>query len=151
MYLELMTEIQTSVRIARPADEVFALLSDPRRFPLWNSAVTSVDGDGKRYVMHRSLPTGRAENGLEVVEREAPTRFAVRTTSGPTPFLYRYSLSEEGAATVVALDASVELDGPFALLGPLAGRAVRRGIDANLATLREVLERGAARELQLPH
>src|SRR5215211_5867702 len=116
-----MIVIKTSVRITRPADEVFALLSDPPRFPLWNSAVTAVEGSGTRYVMHRSLPTGPVENGLEVVEHEPPTRFAVRTTSGPTPFLYRYSLSEAGGATVVALDASVELDGPFALLGRVAG------------------------------
>ena len=92
--------------------------------------------------MHRSLPTGPAENGLEIVEHEAPTRFTIRTTSGPTPFLYRYSLTDADVATVVALDASVELDGAFGLLGPLAGRAVKRGIDANLATLRAALERG---------
>jgi hypothetical protein len=137
-----MISIQTSIRIARPADDVFALLSDPLRFPLWNSAVTRVDGGGTSYVMHRSLPTGPAENGLEIVEREAPTRFAIRTTSGPTPFLYRYSLTDADTATVVTLDASVELDGAFGLLGPLAGRAVKRGIDANLATLRATLERG---------
>jgi carbon monoxide dehydrogenase subunit G len=137
-----MITIETSIRIARPADEVFAFLSDPLRFPLWNSAVTSVHGAGTRYVMHRSLPTGHAENGLEVLQSDAPARFAIRTTSGPTPFVYRYALSERGGATTVALDASVELDGPFALLGPLAGRAVRRGIDANLSTLRDALERG---------
>jgi uncharacterized protein YndB with AHSA1/START domain len=137
-----MISLQTSIRIARPADDVFALLSDPLRFPLWNSAVTGVDGGGTSYVMHRSLPTGPAENGLEIVEREAPRRFAIRTTSGPTPFLYRYSLTDTDTGTVVALDASVELDGAFGLLGPLAGRAVKRGIDANLASLRAALERG---------
>ncbi|HET8759278.1 MAG TPA: SRPBCC family protein [Solirubrobacteraceae bacterium] len=136
-----MINIQTSIRIARPRADVFALLSDPSRFPLWNSAVTAVEGRGPRYVMQRSLPTGPAENGLEVVERDAPGRFAIRTTSGPTPFLYRYSLTEAGGATVVGLDASVELDGAAGLLGPLAGRAVKRGVDANLATLRAALER----------
>ena len=141
MYLGDMIGIQTRIRIARPRADVFALLSDPLRFPLWNSAVTAVDGSGTRYVMHRSLPTGPAENGLEVVEREAPGRFGIRTTSGPTPFLYRYSLTEAGDATVVALDAAVELDGAFGRLGPLASRAVKRGIDANLATLRDALER----------
>jgi uncharacterized protein YndB with AHSA1/START domain len=139
-----MIKIQTRVRIGRPADRVFALLADPLRFPLWNSAVKAVEQRGAGYVMYRSLPTGPAENGLEVVDREPPTRFAIRTTSGPTPFLYEYSLSEEEGATVVALDASVELDGPFAVLGRVAGRAVKRGIDANLAALRDALERGEA-------
>ena len=139
-----MTSIQTSIRIAKPAADVFALISDPLRFPLWNSAVTAVDGDGGRYVMQRSLPTGAAANGLEVIERQAPTRFAIRTTSGPTPFVYRYSLTGDAGGTVVALDASVELDGPFAVLGPVGGRLVKRGIDANLAALRDALESGAA-------
>lgn len=139
-----MIRIQTNTRIARPSGPVFALLSDPLRFPLWNSAVTAVEGGDGRYVMYRSLPTGSAENGLEVVERRAPTRFTVRTTSGPTPFVYRYSLTETGGATVVALDASVELDGALGALGPVAGRLVKRGIDANLAALRDTLESGVA-------
>ena len=57
--------------------------------------------------------------------------------SGPTLFAYEYRLRADGAATVVDFDGTVELAGPKALLG----RAVKRGIDANLATLRDVLER----------
>jgi carbon monoxide dehydrogenase subunit G len=135
-----MINFQTSIRIERPVEDVFALLSDPLRFPRWNSAVTSVRATGASYAMERSLPTGRAENELEVVAREPSTRFAIRTISGPTPFAYEYRLRPDGAATVVELDAAVDLAGPKALLG----RAIKRGIDANLATLREVLERDAA-------
>jgi uncharacterized protein YndB with AHSA1/START domain len=135
-----MITIQTSIRIARPAEEVFALLADPLRFPLWNSAVTAVEGTGPTYVMHRSLPTGAAVNELEVVALEPPTRFVIRTTSGPTPFVYEYRVRAEGAATIVELDAEVDLPGPKLLVG----RAVKRGIDANLATLRDALERGGA-------
>jgi uncharacterized protein YndB with AHSA1/START domain len=141
MYIVDMIEIQTSVRIARPAEEVFALLSDPTRFPLWNSAVDAVRPTGATYAMERTLPGGRAHNELEITELEAPERFGVRTLSGPTPFTYRYRLTPGGGATVVALDATVDLGAPAALLGPLAARAVKRGIDANLATLRDALER----------
>jgi carbon monoxide dehydrogenase subunit G len=141
MYIRSMIEIQTSVRIERPADAVFALLSDPREFPLWNSAVDSVRRTGTTYAMRRTLPTGPADNELEIVESEAPTRFAIRTLSGPTPFVYRYRLVPDDGATVVELDATVELGGPVGLLGPLAARAVKRGIDANLGSLRDALER----------
>lgn len=34
-----MIGFETSVRIERPIEEVFALVSDPLQFPLWNSAV----------------------------------------------------------------------------------------------------------------
>ena len=89
---------ETSVRIERPIEEVFAFVSDPIQFPRWNSAVqavrrTSARGEtgevGSTYSMERELPSGRVENGLEVFVREQPTEFGIRTTSGPTPFVYR--------------------------------------------------------------
>jgi uncharacterized protein YndB with AHSA1/START domain len=138
---------ETSVRIERPIEEVFAFVSDPLLFPQWNSAVQAVhptreetDGLRSTYSMERELPTGRVDNELEVVERDYPTAFDIRTTSGPTPFLYRYRFASDGAATVVHLDASVELTGVAAVLGPLATRTVRRGVDANFAALKRTLE-----------
>jgi carbon monoxide dehydrogenase subunit G len=135
-----------SVRIARPIEDVFAFVADPPLFPRWNSAVESVrllsghGAAGSTYAMQRNLPSGRAENGLEVLVREAADRFDIRTTSGPTPFVYRYRFTREGEGTLVDLDATVELGGAAAMLGPVAARAVKRGVDANFATLRQLLE-----------
>ncbi len=136
---------ETQITIAQAPGHVFGLLADPTRFPLWNSAVTSVEptsaGEGEvgaTYLMRRRLPTGQAENALEIVELESPVAFTVRTTSGPTPFTYRYRLAESGGATVVTLAGEFELGGVLAVL---PARAVIRGIDANLATLQRLLER----------
>ena len=129
-----MINLKTSVRIARPIADVFAYVSDPRRFPAWNSAVRAVretsppGAVGSTYAMERDLPTGRAHNDLEIVALDPPAEFAIRTTSGPTPFLYRYRFSADGAATVVELDGEIEVP---RLLAP----GLRRGIAANLATL----------------
>jgi carbon monoxide dehydrogenase subunit G len=138
---------ETSVRIERPADEVFDYVSDPIEFPRWNSAVQSVretspgkDGGGATYLMERELPSGRAESGLEVLERNRPREFTIRTTSGPTPFTYRYRFTDEGGATIVELAAEVELGGVAGALGPLASRAVKRGVDSNFADLKRILE-----------
>jgi uncharacterized protein YndB with AHSA1/START domain len=143
-----MTEFETSVLIERPIEEVFAFVSDPLQFPRWNSAVLSTrrtsgtsNEVGATYLMERELPTGRARNELEVIALTQPTEFAIRTTSGPTPFVYRYGFRDEGGATLVRLAAGVELGGAAALLPPLAARAVRRGVDANFAALRRTLER----------
>ncbi len=143
---------ETSVRIERPVEEVFDYLSDPTTIPRWNSAVQSVartsagaNGIGATYRMERDLPGGRAENALEVVEVERPTLFVIRTTSGPTPFLYRYVLEPEGNATRLALAAEVELGGLAGALGPLASRAVKRGVDSNFADLKRILESSADR------
>lgn len=142
-----MITFETSVRVERPIEEVFAFVANPLMFPRWNLAVQTVHrtsgeggGPGSTYSMQRQLPTGLVENELEVLGREHPTRFAVRTTSGPTPFLYRYRFAPDLAESVIHLDATVELPSATAVLGPLAARAVRRGVDANLATLKHALE-----------
>jgi uncharacterized protein YndB with AHSA1/START domain len=145
-----VSSFETSVRIERPIEEVFAVVSDPLQFPRWNSAVQSVrmtsggGGEvGSTYSMQRDLPSGPAENELEVIARNPHTEFAIRTTSGPTPFVYRYRFDPDDGATVVRLDAEVQLGGVAGALGPLAARAVKRGVDANFASLKRTLEQGA--------
>src|SRR4051794_16157314 len=140
-------DFETSVRIDRPIEAVFAYVSDPINFPRWNSAVQSVretssgaDGVGATYRMERELPDGRAENDLEVVEVNRPSLFLIRTTSGPTPFTYRYVFTEEDGGTLLQLAAEVEPGGLAGALGPIASRAVKRGVDSNFADLKRILE-----------
>ncbi len=142
-----MITFETRVRIERPVEEVFAYVSDPENFPRWNSAVRTVrkmsageDEVGSRYSMERDLPTGGAENDLEITSHKPPEEFAIRTLSGPTPFVYCYVFSRSDGGTLVELDAEVELPGVAALAGPLARRAVKSGVDDNFATLKRVLE-----------
>ena len=137
-----MIAFETDVCIERPIEDVFAYVSNPGNFPFWNSAVNAVreSEPGSTYVMERRLPTGRAVNELKIVGSERPREFAIRTTSGPTPFSYVYRFSAENGETVVRLDAEVELEGVASLLPQLARRAVKKGVDDNLATLKEILE-----------
>ena len=142
-----MIAFETSTRINRPIEDVFSYVSDALNFPRWNSAVqavrkTSAGENGVRstYVMERELPTGRAINELEVVASERPTDFAIRSTTGPTPFLYRYRFAAENDGTVMQLNAEVELPGAAAILPQLARRAVKKGVEDNFATLKQILE-----------
>ena len=142
-----MIRFETSVRIERPVDEVFGYVAEPENFPRWNSAVRSVrktsSGEeplGATYAMTRQLPSGQAENELEITAHERPRKFAIRTLSGPTPFVYRYAFSPTDGGTLLELDAEVELPGAAALVGPLARRAVKRGVDNNFAKLKGALE-----------
>jgi uncharacterized membrane protein len=133
---------ETKVRIGRPIEDVFAYVSNPGNLPQWNSAVYAVRAiePDSTYVMERRLPTGPAVNELRIVICERPREFAMRTMSGPTPFFYVYRFSAESGETVVRLNAKVELEGVVALLPQLARRAVKRGVDDNLTTLKEILE-----------
>ncbi|MGZ6696915.1 MAG: SRPBCC family protein [Solirubrobacteraceae bacterium] len=144
-----MSEFKTAVSIQRSIDDVFAYVSDPLNMPQWYSAVQTVDqlsgGEpraGSTYLVRRQLPGGgAARNEMEIVAHEAPARFTIATTSGPTPLTYRYALSPDAGATLLELHATVELSAIAGLAGPLAVRAVKRGMDANLAALKANLER----------
>lgn len=147
-----MISFETSVRVERTVNEVFEFVSDPLLFPRWNFAVQAVDktsgvsGEaGSTYSMRRELPAGQVENDVEVMVRERPSEFVIQTISGPTPWHYHYRFASEGAGTVVHLQASVELPGVAGVLGPLAARAVRRGVDANFVALQRTLEEGELR------
>ncbi|WCB93463.1 hypothetical protein DSM104299_02176 [Baekduia alba] len=135
-------------RLARRRDEVFAYISDLRTLPEWSSAVRSVTPRtparptaGARYVMRRDLPSGPATNELELVAIVPSSALTLRTVDGPTPFTYHYTLDDaDDGGTVLALDAEVELGRAAALTGPLAAGFVRRGLEANFATLAGVLD-----------
>jgi hypothetical protein len=128
-------------------EEVFAYVADPLNLPRWNSAVQAVrknsadrNGVAPTYSMERELPSARAVNELEVMASDPPRTLAIRTTAGPTPFLYRYRFSTENGETVIKLDAEVELLGAASFLRQLAGRLVRKGVNDNLARLKKLLE-----------
>jgi hypothetical protein len=76
--------------------------------------------------MERDLPTGRAENDLEITSHKHAQEFVIRTLSGPTPFVYRYAFSRSDGGTLVEARRRVELPGVAVLAGPLARRAVKR-------------------------
>ena len=60
-----MTRFETSIRIGRPIEEVFAYVSDPLNFNRWNSAVLAVwkvrgraNEVGSTYAMERRYRMG---------------------------------------------------------------------------------------------
>jgi carbon monoxide dehydrogenase subunit G len=135
-----MTRFETRVEIARDRDEVFHYVADPARFAAWNSAVESVAPVADaRYLMRRQLPAGWATNEL-VIDATPPDHLTIRTTTGPTPFVYRYTFEPTDAGTLIVLDAEVRLGGVATALGPLAAASVKRGVDANFTALRAILE-----------
>jgi uncharacterized protein YndB with AHSA1/START domain len=145
-----VSTFETGVSIERAIDDVFAYVSDPLNMSHWYSAVQTVRSlsgaqrqVGATYLMERRLPGGAAQNELEIVTSRPPTEFTIRTTSGPTPLIYRYVFTAEADRTLIQLHATFELDGVAALAGPFAVRGVKRGMDANLAALKTLLERSA--------
>lgn len=144
-----MVRFTAEVVTARPVEAVFSFVARAENGSMWNSAVRDVRktsegpvGVGTEYWMSRQLPRGIVENTLQVVEYEPNEKYAIRVTSGPTPFLYRYTFEPQGDRTRMSLSAEGSLGGAADLLSPIASIAVKRGVQANFQTLKAVLEVG---------
>jgi uncharacterized protein YndB with AHSA1/START domain len=133
---------ETSIEIARAHEDVFDYAADAGRLADWNAAVTTVEplpGSAGHHTMRRELPTGVAINEIAIAARR-PDELTLRTLTGPTPLVYRYTFAPTATGTRITLRAEVELGGSARLAGPLATQGLRRGVDANLSSLRNILE-----------
>lgn len=144
-----MVRFTADVVIERPVQLVFAFVARAENGSMWNSAVRQVRqssegpvGVGTEYSMSRQLPSGPVENTLQVVDYQPNKSYAIRVTSGPTPFQYRYRVEPLGDRTRVSLSAEGSLGGPADLLSPIASIVVKRGVQANFETLKALLESG---------
>jgi uncharacterized protein YndB with AHSA1/START domain len=145
--------VTTQIRIERPVQLVFDFVADPEHLPAWNPQVRWVRPTsearkdvGATYAMERALPAGPTANVLEVVDRSAPGTFALRAASGPIRFVHRYRFvpDQDGSATVLRLDAEVDLGAFVVLNGTLAHRVALGGVESSLAALKRLLERGGS-------
>jgi uncharacterized protein YndB with AHSA1/START domain len=137
-----ITRFETTIEIARAPQDVFDYAADAGRLAEWNVAVTTVEplpGTPGHHAMRRRLPTGPAINEIALAATR-PDEMTIRTISGPTPFVYRYTFEPTSTGTRITLRAEVELGGLARLAGPLAAHGLRRGVEANLTSLRDILE-----------
>ena len=145
-----MGTFSIDVDISRNAPDVFAVLCDVRRMPLWYEAVKEVialtpgvSGLGARYEIGRSLPGGPVRNQVAVTEYEADRIFTIESLEGPTPFRYRYVLEPLADETRLRLDARITgdgLPGPLAHIDTLVTQLFKRGMGDNLRKLSALIE-----------
>jgi hypothetical protein len=80
------------------------------------------------------------ESTMRIEAFEPPRRFALQVTSGPVPFHVEQTVEPEGSGSRVFVTIEGEPGGFFKLADPLVERAVRRELEGNLATLKDILE-----------
>jgi hypothetical protein len=83
-------------------------------------------------------------NVVEISEFVRDQVLTIRSVSGPTPFVYRYSLSPSQAGTDLRRDGEISGEGlgeAFAFFAPFASAFFEGGMRSNLCTLKEMIER----------
>lgn len=140
-----MIRFEHWITVDRPVEEVFAYTTDPEKIPEWQSGALEASAQGPLAVGQAITETRkflgrRIESKLEVEQYEPPRKFAARVTSGPVPFRFEQTTEPEGSGTRVSVVVEGEPGGFFKLAEPLVERALRREIEGDSATLKDILE-----------
>ncbi len=146
-----MIKFEITEVVDRPAEEVFAYLTDAEKLPEWQSMVSESRqnspgpiGVGTRVTNVRNFLGRRIESEAEVTAYESPRRFDLRVVSGPIPFQISHTLEPREATTVVKVEAQGEPGGFFKVAEPLVGRQAERQFKTDFATLKDLLEAQAS-------
>ena len=143
-----MISYQSSVSIARPADQVFDYLIEPAKQALWSDVpmrkVTEGPlGAGSRMEVTFGMGPLKALIGLELGPVEPGRRMAFKSYSGPIRWDGEYRLAASGTdATEVSQDGRLTFTGLWRLLEPLVGGEISKGEVKELERLKAAVEAG---------
>ena len=143
-----MAVARLSVTIARPLEEVFAVLTDPEKTPKWSAPAVeehwitpgpSAIGSGR--IVVTQLLGRRSQNIAEVTAFEANRMWEMKSVTGP-PFVVRAEFARDNGGTRVDWVWSFDLHGPMGFLAPLVTRIVGRQFTKDFARLKRMMETG---------
>jgi uncharacterized protein YndB with AHSA1/START domain len=143
--------VSLSVRILRPIEDVFAVLTDVRKAAKWSRALEEhLITPGPLRVGSRRravVPTigGRTmENEMELTELEPDRRLAMRGVSGfPFPVRIVAELEPADGGALLRWTTYLEPRGVAKLLGPVMAAGYKRSFAKDLANLKSMMETGA--------
>src|ERR671911_270508 len=141
--------VVTETTIARPVDVVAAYAIDPTNAPKWYANIDSVEWQtpppaqvGSKVAFVARFLARRLAYTYELVELVPGERLVMRTAQGPFPMETTYTWQPLDAdSTRMTLRNRGRPRGFSVLVAPFMGAAVRRANRADLARLRELLER----------
>jgi uncharacterized protein YndB with AHSA1/START domain len=142
-----MAQLELSVVINRPVEEVFAFISNPENYPKWSSVsrevkITSAGpiGVGSTYRSVVTFLGRRIEGDIEFTEYEPNRSYTQKTISGPIPIESRMTFERVEGGTRVTNHQVAELGGFFKMAEPLLVSMVKRQFETDTANLKDLME-----------
>ncbi len=146
-------EFKQSVIVNLPTEEIFVYMSDLENLADWSSVVIAA-----RKISRESMQVGATvrctirflgrwfDISFEIVECNPNRYLTIKSISGVAPCLISYQFEPvEGGGTNVSLDQVIHLIGGFlGLAEPVITSAVRRQLEHDLLTLKDILEAKAS-------
>lgn len=143
-----MIKVERSVIIDRPLAAVFGFVADQTNSPRWQSGVLDVrrttegpPGIGTRHTVVRKFLGHRWEADNECVEYDPNRRVSWKSTAGPVEFAAGYLTEATTGGTRLTSWIEMQPNGFGGLTEPFIAGSLNRDAEANLAELKELLER----------
>lgn len=151
-------EVEHSVVINRPVEEVFEYVANLKNAPEWIAGVTRMEqtsdgemGVGARGKQVRQYLGQQIEGDWEITEYVPNKKISLQVLSGPVaPFGVAESFEPIDRGTLVTFVGQGEQTGIFKLAVPVLARIYRKQLDADFTTLKYLLESRAALKGFLP-
>ena len=140
-----MFRYRRTIKIDRPAGDVFAFLTDLDNLARWQPSVREIRWEGElhegaEFEETRELLGRRARSRLEVVALEPEREFSIRVIEGPVALTVRHLLEPTDGGTRLTLEAEGEAGGLMRLAAPIAERAAARQASQDLERLKALVE-----------
>ena len=131
-------KIEERIEIARPPEDVYAVLADLKRGPEWQPSLVRVDVE--RGIEVRRVAGQERKASFEVTRNEAPRLFEIVSRGGPVRASATFELTPNGAGTRVDLTLVLGLSGPLRFAGGMVRGRAEREARENLERLKALLE-----------
>lgn len=140
-------ELSASTTVDRPADEVFAFVSDAANNPRWQRGMRSCVwtsppplGVGSTYRQEASFLGRPVVTEFEVVDHQPGRSITIQSISGPFPIRVQRTVTPIDATTS-RIDAAIEGEPGrfFRLATPLVQRLAQRSVTADYRRLEALL------------
>lgn len=147
-----MIRCEISIEIKRPVGEVFAYADDPRNWPEWNSIIEEVTVSetpvrlGTK-IKQRGRFLGRRLETVSEIAEQVQNQKTVWKMDKPFRGTVTGLYEAAGGSTQVTVIYAGEPGGFFKVGEPILARIVKKQFQAQLDTLKELLEARATAEL----
>jgi carbon monoxide dehydrogenase subunit G len=145
-----MNEFEVVTMIGRPVEEVFAVVQDVTRTPLWNPGLLEVRrtsdgplGVGATMIYMGTFLGRRYESPVACTGFAENKQLATATTGGPFYLEVDQTVEPAGAGTKLTIHCRGESRGFFKLAEPLVIRLTKRQVETAGDNLKALLEENA--------
>jgi carbon monoxide dehydrogenase subunit G len=145
-----MINLDFSTLIDRPVKDVFSFVADPNNMSKWNLAVVSIQqitpgpvGVGTKFKSIGEALGRRIEGEVQVTAYEPDSKSGFQMNAGPMQVNVTLTFKTVGTGTKLNLNAQGNPDGVFKLAQGIMAGQIKSMMEANLARLKSVLEKGA--------